>query len=1142
MIANPTTPGPFKFLDAYTARDRDAFFGRDAELQHLIELVFRSRLILVYGASGSGKTSLIQCGLAKALSASDYFPVLIRRRGHFPTALQTALAGILEEEPGDVVEQVTRLAQYSLRPVYLLFDQVEELFVSGDQDEQNRFLSMLEGLLATSVSCKILLVIREDYLAHLHAFEEAVPSLFDFRLRVEPMSERNLSEVITGTCRQTDRIRLEDSRETVQLIIRNIQGAGRTFQLPYLQVYLDRLWRTARRLQATDPVTFDPDLVGQVGPIDDVLEQFLAEQKEALLTRVPPADQSAVGKVLEAFVTYEGTRREHHRDTLTAETGLAPSLLGLILAELERARILRYEEGIYELAHDSLARVIDQSRSVEQRQVNDILRRLKEAYREYLEKDRADDLLLPQRRLSEIQLYQDAVEAELTRNIPDGGAILEYVGHSRRHLVRTQKQAIRRLRTVVGVISGLLLTAVALGLWAYREWKTSNVKSIVFQTDQMDPLSALAMSAWAVDTRKSEISEKALYRNFYTRHLYTRLFESSSPIVQAAFLPGSKTLLTVSEDGHLSLWDSRSGDLQDSIRLPETVLSFDIALSGRHVLVLTESGKVIRWTPGLRQVGRLNTPEAFRTARLSPDDRRILTTGRDNVVSVWTLGGRLVERLPPAPRPAQTASYVPDNRSILVYTSDERAFLWDLAAKRYTALDLEGSVRDIQFPGKGPLLALADEKAYLWKPAAGRFLNLPHETTVRSADVTTDGRLLLTFADDGEALLWDADGREVARLHFGEGVQNLFLSPDRQVVMAVSEQSKIELFNLEGLKLSEYRHDVPLRSAGFSPDGRAVLTVTEDGRAYIWDRNDIRAVTMRHREPVRLTTGTPDQQTVLTIAGRHLYRWTGPRTDSLALSEPVAFARLSGDGRAVVLISEAGKAQWRSLLPAGSVRVFAGRFRSAAFSPKEKLALVGEDGTVQLYVRAGRLLTALSHPSGVETAVFGPDEQLLTATEEGRVYRWNEAGKRIDSLVLDGQIVHQAAFSPDGRRILLATYDDRAFLWTPEEKRLQPLQHNSGVQRVGFSTDGRTLLSSTDRQLYLWTADGNPLLSSGTQYNLNEFAADGRSFLTIRGHEVQRWPGPDAVPGWLNERFGPDRRKEMIRTAKKKYNLSTTLW
>jgi len=62
---------PFKFLDPYEAEDRDIFFGREEEVKELYKKYFASNLLLLYGESGTGKTSLLRCGLLSQIPASD---------------------------------------------------------------------------------------------------------------------------------------------------------------------------------------------------------------------------------------------------------------------------------------------------------------------------------------------------------------------------------------------------------------------------------------------------------------------------------------------------------------------------------------------------------------------------------------------------------------------------------------------------------------------------------------------------------------------------------------------------------------------------------------------------------------------------------------------------------------------------------------------------------------------------------------------------------------------------------------------------------------------------------------------------------------------------------------------------------------
>ncbi len=69
---------PFKFLDAFTPNDRDIFFGRDLEIKELYRAVFSHKVSVVFGSSGAGKTSLVQCGLFARLKPEKTAYFVIR--------------------------------------------------------------------------------------------------------------------------------------------------------------------------------------------------------------------------------------------------------------------------------------------------------------------------------------------------------------------------------------------------------------------------------------------------------------------------------------------------------------------------------------------------------------------------------------------------------------------------------------------------------------------------------------------------------------------------------------------------------------------------------------------------------------------------------------------------------------------------------------------------------------------------------------------------------------------------------------------------------------------------------------------------------------------------------------------------------
>ena len=81
------TQSPFKFLDSYTEADRDIFFGRDQEIEELYKKVFQGQTLFIYGESGTGKSSLVSCGLANRFKKSNWLPVNVRRGANINQSL-----------------------------------------------------------------------------------------------------------------------------------------------------------------------------------------------------------------------------------------------------------------------------------------------------------------------------------------------------------------------------------------------------------------------------------------------------------------------------------------------------------------------------------------------------------------------------------------------------------------------------------------------------------------------------------------------------------------------------------------------------------------------------------------------------------------------------------------------------------------------------------------------------------------------------------------------------------------------------------------------------------------------------------------------------------------------------------------------
>jgi len=391
---------PFKFLDAYNREDTGIFFGRDEEINALYEMIFQSPILLIYGASGTGKTSLIQCGLASKFQSHDWLALNVRRNNNLNLSFEKALqdAGGTAYDQNDEFDwldedlssdQVQTLKPKNLsaigrqfkniylkhfKPLYLIFDQFEELYILGDKQEQELFINTVKEILTINQPVKIIISIREEYLGYLYEFEREVPELLRKKLRVEPMNLDKVRTVIKCVCSQKQsNVSLQSGEEDAIAdgIFVKIKGEEKTLSipLPYLQVFLDNLYLLTTNDQNRNvEAVFTIETLNKMGNIGDVLRNFLDDQVQQIARNTEQATGN-IWSILSPFVTLEGTKKPLSENNLHEELlQINQAKISSTLKLLEGYRILRYNENeqLYEIAHDALAKEIHSKRSDEE--------------------------------------------------------------------------------------------------------------------------------------------------------------------------------------------------------------------------------------------------------------------------------------------------------------------------------------------------------------------------------------------------------------------------------------------------------------------------------------------------------------------------------------------------------------------------------------------------------------------------------------------------------------------------------------------------------------------------------------------------------------------------------------------------------
>ncbi|MGD0341885.1 MAG: hypothetical protein ABSA76_09295, partial [Bacteroidales bacterium] len=454
---------PFKFLDSFTKDDREIFFGRDKEIEELHSRVFESKILLVYGTSGTGKSSLINCGLANKFSDSDWLPVNIRRgtdinRSLFEALQKNALTRTPFEKAGASISSGYNLERLlrsvyldHFKPVFLIFDQFEELFIFGGKDEKEQLIKNIAKAIDSDIQCRFIFSMREEYLAGVTEFEKVIPSFLSNRIRIEKMTRQNAIQTIEGPCRINN---IEIEPGFADALLEKLNPDTPEVELTWLQIYLDKIMRLAEGEDHTVK-KFSMDLLARAGDVKDILGSFLEEQ----ISQLSDPDTGLV--VLKSFVSVKGTKRQITEEEVIDYSGtfgkkIDSETVKELIQRFIRLRILRDkdEDGKYELRHDSLASKIYEKITLVEKELLEVKYFIDNAYSNYEKRH----LLLSEEDLKYIAPYED----KLFLNDKS----LKFISQSKQAF-----QKARRRRQNIAIAAAMVIIAVlsAFTIFAMKE-------------------------------------------------------------------------------------------------------------------------------------------------------------------------------------------------------------------------------------------------------------------------------------------------------------------------------------------------------------------------------------------------------------------------------------------------------------------------------------------------------------------------------------------------------------------------------------------------------------------------------------------------------------------------------------------------
>ena len=579
------------------------------------------------------------------------------------------------------------------------------------------------------------------------------------------------------------------------------------------------------------------------------------------------------------------------------------------------------------------------------------------------------------------------------------------------------------------------------------------------------------------------------------------------------------------------------GEWQEAIALLARAIKFDPTnqvASERffHELIIHREKAL----PSL--IASFDHQDAVYALAFSPDGTRIVTASWDQTAKLWdAASGKLIAAF--AHQGAvNKAAFSPDGTRILTASADKTAKLWDAASgKIISSFSHEGTVNAAAFSPDGAriLTASADKTAKLWDAISGKLIaSFGQQGEVNDAAFSPDGARILTASADKSALLWDvASAKAIACFYHQASVYHGVFSPDGGRILTASLDKTAKLWDAASGKLiHSFDHQAGVRPAVFSPDGALILTASVDKTAKLWDAVSGKLInSFDHLERVVDAAFSPDGARILTASWDKTAKlWdaaSGKLIASFADPDELNAAAFSPDGARILT---AGWDKAAKLWEAGSgelVTSFSHQdgLYHAVFSPDGARILTGSaDKTAKLWdAVSGKLIASFDHRDGVVDAEFSPDgARILTASADKTAKLWDAASSKIIASFTHQDGVSVAAFSPDGARILTASRDRTAKLWdTASGKLIASFEHQDEVNDARFSPDGTHILTaSADKTAKLWDAASSKLIASFEHQDAvyhAVFSPDGARILTASAdRSAKLW---DAVSGKLVASF-----------------------
>ncbi|MEA5566209.1 eIF2A-related protein [Anabaena sp. UHCC 0399] len=1117
---------PYRGLKAFGEEDSQYFYGRESLTQQLIAHIAHKSFLALVGASGSGKSSVVQAGLisqlrlGKQLPNSDSWLVKTIRPGARPLE---ALARRLETgeqgskgDKGDKVENSSwSLPSISSSPVpnpqsphllleamlyqgvegfvywlrsrpepmvVLVVDQFEELFTLAPAEDRQRFLELVLGAIEyASDKFKLVVTVRADFIAACLEVPPLANLLQQSSVLVPPnLSDDDYRRVIINPAEQ---VGLKVESGLVEILLQELNhSAG---DLPLLEFVLEQLWeyRQAGELTLTA-------YQQQIGGIKGALERKAQEVYENLDSEAKECARWIFLSLTQLGEGTEDTRRRVMKSELVVRK-YPDELVERTLSALTAAKLV-----VVNLEEEGLGIGDKNTKGVG------------EAGEAGEEKYNAHSLLnTPNSQLPTPLVTIEVAHEILIRH----WSTLRWWLEENRSRLRSQRQIEQAaaLWKQNHQQSDFLLHGVRLA-----EAEEIYVK----YTDELS-VDVQNFIAACLDARQQQQLEQK-----------KRLRQAQKAIAIISVLG-----IAASGFGGLAYVQKRSAQLREIAALNASSEAF--LLSHQQLESVMASVKARRelkqvfaptkdiqiTTAATFQQAINNTQEINRfpghnqqvnSIVFHPRGKILASASDDRTIKIWSTDGRLIETIVHQQRLTAIAFSV-DGKYLAAASADHhiKIYNFDPACLNLNSLkdctklikNIIGHtdiVTDVNFSPDGKIIATAslDKTIKLWRTDNGKLINSwnAHNGWVNSVAFSPDGKMIASGGEDNLLKLWRTDNGALIQTVPGHTarITCVKFSHNGKFIASASGDKTIKLWNYEGKLLQTLAaHNDQVNHINFSPDNQILASASADRTIKLWQLDGKLLKTIQgHGEQVKDITFSPDGKYIASGSSDKTIKFWQVKADKTDEANHVQEVKFTPDGKTFISGGWDGKVtiwQRTQILNASPIIEFTAHqdmIQAVGISSDGKiLATASADKTIKIWhIQTQQLLQTLTgHQDRVTSISFSPDNQMIaTASADKTIKIWQLLeGQLLSTITGHNDEVTSIDISPDGKLLASGSADNTVKIWQlTDGKLLKDLQgHGLAIASVKFSPDGKILASASwDNTIKLWQIPDGKLIQTLT--------------------------------------------------------------